>query len=71
MFIQGIPVVGALFHSQLDEIRIGTAKVEDKKVILELSHATLDRVLELVEEGAEIKAFHINIELMAARKKEG
>lgn len=71
MLIQNIPVVGSLFRSQLDEVKIGTARVEDNKVILELSHETLDRVLELVQDGAEIKAFHINIELMAARKKEG
>lgn len=70
MFIQNIPVVGALFRSQFDEVKIGTAKVEDRKVVFELSHETLDRVLELVEDGAEIKAFHVNIELQAARKKE-
>jgi hypothetical protein len=70
MLIQGIPVMGAWFRRDSESIRIGTATVSDKQVTLELSGETLDKVLELVQDGAEVKAFHVEVEMMAARKKD-
>jgi hypothetical protein len=71
MLIQGVPVMGVWFGRECDPIQIGTATVTDKEVTLQLSGETLEKILELVDDGADIKAFHVNVELMSARKKEG
>lgn len=71
MLILNVPVFGAWFRKQHEEpVKIGTAEVTEKSVTITLKGETLEKLLELVEDGAEIRAFHVNVELQAARRKE-
>lgn len=71
MLIVNVPVFGAWFRKQHEEpVKIGTAEVTEKSVTITLEGETLEKLLELVEYGAEIRAIHVNVELQAARRKE-
>jgi hypothetical protein len=63
-----IPVIANWYG---EEVRIGTADFIDNGVKMTLSGRTIDEVQKIVEAGGEIRAFHVNIEMLAARKKEG
>jgi len=69
MLIQGIPVVGMWWGDK--EVKIGTAELTEKTVTIQLQGHIVEKILELVEDGADVKAIHVEIKLQAARRKEG
>jgi hypothetical protein len=65
--MNNIPVIGEWFGKSY---KLGTADFVDNGVKMTLEHDIVDTIRELVEKGAEVHVFHINIEMLAARKKE-
>lgn len=65
--ILNIPIIA---HHYGKEVTIGTADVGNEGAVLRLQGETLNEVGKLVEMGAEMKAFHVSIEMVAAKRKE-
>lgn len=68
MRVENIPVMGHVFTR--NPFKVGTADLDEYSVTIQLDGPLVETIQKLVEDGAEIKAFHINIEMMAAHKKE-
>lgn len=65
--IDNIPV---LAEQRGQEIVIGMAQIDGSKICMTMNSEFIETVQKLVQNGALLKGLHINLEMLAARKKE-